>query len=250
MDRKSKLFLAIYIPLVLLAFLLTVDVVNPISFPSLRMTALNLLPMVGFIVLGGGGLVGGAVLYMMDEPRKGKRFALSGVFVAIAAGLIVCNLFRDPLLRRVGAKQGRRAASELMQSNETYRRPSFNMRERFPHLVMFLKGERDERVVQSAFMEAYRRSLLERAPDCVDLEALGERGHAHGYEQGAAAGRNAARRGESGRPPALAEEFLDRLEMNHFNEYVNGYRAGYHEGWLAAVEGDGAWTRNPRGNGP
>mgnify|MGYP006283578573 CR=1 FL=1 len=235
MKSTAKIAITVYSLVLVTAAALTVTRVNPVSFPTVQMTAVNLLPMLGFFILFLGSLAGGGMLYFLGEPRAAKVYAMAGLVFSLGLPILVCNVARKPLLRSIAARAGQQTADRVAAEEGGYSPPVFEEKKQFPHLSMFLK-RKDTSVLREAYCDGYKQRFRQRYRRLIPLAEIKETANEHGYQAGIAAGRNAARRGEEPGSVTMPEPIQEKLREKHLAVYVDAYSAGYRAGYHAAFD--------------
>lgn len=224
-------FVAIYVPAVVLLAALTMTTVNPFVLPVWRLRLTGMLPLAGFMVLLLGALLGGLIIYMIDEKEFGKRFAIVGIVITLVASIAVSNCLRKPIIASIGARQGRSEAARVVRQEDSYQPVAFTVREHAGHIGYFFFRSGDEDTFRSAFYRAYNHAFQNRHADLVDKQALRNLGYRDGFQHGRGAGRNAYMQGRTPDDVQMDQRVLSQLHQTHLPSYVEGYRQGYAAGW-------------------
>jgi hypothetical protein len=230
MDKKAIVFLSVYFPFLFLISFLTLDKVNTFSFPTIQMTAINLLPLVGTFLFFIGIIFGSAVIWFMGEKHLTAVFLGAGLIFNIIYSAVVCNVFRQPVLLSISEKKGRTVALKAAQENREYERAVFSLKDNFSHLVFFINRQ-DEQILRKGFMEGYKNTYKKEYPQLIDREKVFNDGYLSGYNYGYASGRNAGIRNEKFEVEPLDEKFIKRIKTDSLEIYVKGYKEGYPAGW-------------------
>ncbi len=237
MTNKAYRFLIIYVPIVLLLSVLTMTTVNPFVFPLPRLRLTNMLPMLGFMVLFAGTLLGAAVLHMMDQQQLLKPFVGIGLVFTLGVSIFVSNIFRPQIVRTVGIRQGAAAARQVAAEKSTYEPLAYTPKKHGGHFAYFLHRDTYTEMLQASVYEGYKRAFETHHADLYDEQRLRKKGYSDGFQQGRAAGSNARIRGESADTASIADSVMARLKMRHMPAYVEGYTQGYPQGFQAAYIG-------------
>ncbi len=230
-DARVQRFLMFYLPVVFVAAALTMTTVNPLAAPLMRVKLLGLLPLVGFIILFAGSLIGGLVIFMLDEQEFGKRFAAGGLVATLVFSIAISNLLREPIIQSIGHKRGKKIAAGVAHRQQGYERRDYQRLRDGGYLTYFLNTEKDQDTLRAAFFGGYNGQFMGRYSQLVDTDALRQMGYEAGYVYGAALMRNAAYRGGAGAIEPLDSQLLERLEESELPAYIEGYRQGYDAGW-------------------
>ena len=215
-------FLLIYLPVVFVLAALTMTMINPFALADRDTRLLGILPMLGFGVLLAGALLGGLIIYMMDEKEFGKQFAIGGVLVTLVFCFAISHLMRETLIHSVGYKRGRAAARRVIREQHAYVRPDYNRLRHGGYMAYFLTKDSDDDTLRSAFFEGYNTQFTGRHSDLVDTDALRREGYADGYRDATAQAEGFAFGGRPSEPPHVEE-----AELPTYNQ---GYRQGYEAG--------------------
>ncbi len=237
MDKKAKIFLSVYVPLLLAVSYLTMDIISPLTLPSPSMLGLNLLPLVGTYILLPGILVGAMVIWLMGSKAFAGKFLLIGILIDISLSAFVCNVFRAPVLTAVASRYGSELAEIKAEAAGRYIHPSFKMEEHIPRIGMFVR-KRDEDILRRGFMEAYNSVFVKHYPEMINSSELRQEGSEKGYIAGLIDGRRANIREEPFREEPIGEDLLNRIETDFLSDFTEGYVSGYNRGWFAGFHED------------
>lgn len=237
MDKKVKIFLIIYVPLLLAGAYLTINRLSPLTFPTPSMLGLKLLPLVGTYILLPGILAGAAVIWLTGSKVFAGKFLLIGLLFDVSISVFVCNVFRVPILTSVGSRYGAQFADVQAEAAGRYVHPDFKTEEHIPRIKMFV-NRRDEDILREGFMEGYKGVFVNHYPGMIDSSLLRQEGSEKGYIIGLADGRRANIRGEVFREWPLKEEILSRMEIDFLPDFLEGYVSGYNSGWRAGFNED------------
>ncbi len=240
MNNKVKVFLAVYVTLLLIASYLTLNRISPLTFPTMAMLGIGLLPLVGTYLLLPGILLGGLALYLLGEQKHARNFIIIGIILDLAISVIICNVFRTPVLASVGERYGSAAAVTEAEKSGEYRQLVFQFEEQFGYLQSFLRDSRrnrDKETLKKSFMAGYKQTYQDRYPDLIDQEERFDQGYRSGYYNGYGAGRNAGMRNEPFVVEPIDGDFLSRLQTDYLPVFVDGFQEGYGRGWEDGWQG-------------
>ena len=97
MNKKTRDFLAVYLPALFLACFFTLNRINLLAIPTPQMMALNLLPLTGTGLLFAGLVAGAAFIWHMGDREFAGRFLAAGIIFSIIISALLCNFFRGPV---------------------------------------------------------------------------------------------------------------------------------------------------------
>ena len=226
---RTRIFLFTYIPGIVILAVLTLTRVNPFVFPMPGVRLTHILPMTGYTVLFVGTVLGGLILHMMGEKNLVRPFIGGGLILTLAVSILVSNVFRAHIVRKVGTRSGVRHARAVARKQKAYKVAQYDAREHGGYLRYFLHRKRYRQILEDAFYAGYKQTFQTEFSHLVDPSLIEEKGYRHGLEAGRARARNARIQGRSGVEP-LDETILARLRTKFLPHYVEGYLEGYKAG--------------------
>ncbi len=125
MDKKVKIFLSVYVPLLLAVAYLTLDRISPFTLILQFMLGLNLLPLGGIYILFPGILVGAIIIRLTGSKAFAGKFLLIGILPDVSLSGFVCNVFRVPVLAAFASRYGAELAEIKAGAAGKYIHPAF-----------------------------------------------------------------------------------------------------------------------------
>lgn len=232
-QARQRLYrvLLVFLALVLLGFVLTVNVPCPLVVGAPLLRALHVLPMVGFVVLLAAGPIAALAVLLVGQRSLALPILLGGLVGAVSLSLLTSNLLRAPVLASVGTRLGARTADQVAREKDGYERIAFTPEMLGPMARCLLPS--DEPRIRSAFYLSYLSAFEGRYYALVDRDAQREEGYNLGYDLGKVAGAQAAARRQKLEENPSDPTLLNTLRDSELPWFVEGFEKGYEDGWRA-----------------